>query len=95
VNAQNRPREALPATTEDQAEIILEDSQGRKPPEGRFDLEFRHDVAQLILETLKYMYDYHREKVTKEAYRRRMTVEQLVAATLAQQIMDKVDREYI
>jgi hypothetical protein len=94
VNAQDRPREARPAT-EDQAEIVLEDSQGRMPPEGRFDLEFRDDVAQLILETLRSMYFYHRERATKEAYRRRMTVEQLVASTLAQQIMDKVDREYV
>jgi hypothetical protein len=62
---------------------------------GDFDRVFRQEVAAKILDALAKGYVTHREFVRKEAKRRNLSVEQLLAAYLARTIMDKVDSEYI
>jgi hypothetical protein len=63
-------------------------------PGGR-DLAFRQDVAAKILDALTKSYVTRREFVLREAQRRGLTVEHLLAAYLTRKIMDKVDREYL
>ena len=60
-----------------------------------FDRAFRENVAAMILGVLTKGYFTHREYVLREAQRRNMSVEQLLAAYLARKIMDRVDDEYL
>jgi hypothetical protein len=62
---------------------------------GRFDGAFRQEVAAKILEALAKGYVTHKEVMRREARKRNLSVEQLLAAYLARTIMDKVDSEYI
>jgi hypothetical protein len=59
------------------------------------DPAFRREVAAKILDTLTQGYVTRREFVLREARRRGLSVEQLLAAYLARTIMDKVDSEYL
>jgi hypothetical protein len=56
---------------------------------------FRREVAAKILDTLTQGYVTRREFVQREAHRRGLSVEQLLAAYLTRTIMDKVDSEYL
>jgi hypothetical protein len=84
-----------PPACEDQAEIVLGYSPGGMPPEGGFDLEFRREIAQMVHDSVKFAYKDYKKSTIKMADRSRLTVERLVASSLADRIMDKVDREYI
>jgi hypothetical protein len=59
------------------------------------DPAFRREVAAKILDTLTQGYVTRREFVLREAQRRGLSVEQLLAAYLTRTIMDEVDREYL
>jgi hypothetical protein len=84
-----------PLAGEDQSEIVLENSPVSMPPEGGFDQEFRREIAQLVHDILKFAYINNKDAAVKEAYRRRLTVEQFVASLLADRIMDRVERECV
>ena len=60
-----------------------------------FDQAFRQNVAAVIFDVLTKGYLTNREYVLREARRRNMSVEHLLAAYLARKIMDRVDDEYI
>jgi hypothetical protein len=62
---------------------------------GLYDRAFRQEVAAKIYDALAKGYVTHRESMVREARKRNLTVEQLLAAYLARIIMDKVDSDYV
>lgn len=65
-----------------------------EPPEA-FDREFRNEVTDLVHEILRECYVTDRGPRQAEARRWGLTLEQLVAATVSQSVMRKVDNEYL
>ena len=66
----------------------------KRPALGQFELEFRHEVAQLVYRVLVRA-GGDRGAIEAEAAKRGLSLEELLAAYLTRIIMDKVDREYL
>lgn len=64
-------------------------------PAPNFELTFRREVARLVSDILKRNYVTDHLAAVKEAHRRGTSVEHIVAAAIAYQVMKKVDEEYL
>jgi hypothetical protein len=75
--------------------IIRGTWQSDESTDTNFELEFRREVAQLIHDLLRRNYVAQPEAARLEAEKRCLTVEQLIASSIAYHVMNKVDEEYL
>jgi hypothetical protein len=60
-----------------------------------YDLRFRREVSQMVHDLLYRHYVKDNASAREVAHKRGLTVEQLLAATIAHLVMKKVDEEYV
>ena len=59
------------------------------------DLQFRKEVSQMVHDLLRRNYKLDTNTAREIAREKRMTLEQLMAATITHLVMQKVDDEYV
>jgi Cft2 family RNA processing exonuclease len=69
--------------------------QPENAPEGSHDARFRRDVVGLVEGVLQQHFHSDRVTACKQAYRQRISLEQLVASRITNLIMDMMASEYL